>query len=233
MSTLSPLEILDKVDRFYSNAWGQLVLFVTILIALFGIAAPVLLSFYQRQLARAKEERLRDHIEKAVADARARLKEEMEAAFEAKRKVLESDFRKAAARIDAKAQRSFGATLHLQGTGYLDEKRYAQAAESLLEAAYFYLRAQDYRNLLRVLKNLESDILPTLTKDDFANFRLEERFARLTEALQMLNEKDLFADHIDTLITALPKALKREKKVNEQRAQQGARANDDSCHGSC
>ena len=61
-----PLDVLEKLNRFYTGAWAQLVIYVTVALALVGIVFPVATQIVQRQLLKTDERRLKDELSQHV-----------------------------------------------------------------------------------------------------------------------------------------------------------------------
>lgn len=43
---INSLDLLQKIDSFYNNAWLKLTIFVTIVIAIAGIFIPIIINFF-------------------------------------------------------------------------------------------------------------------------------------------------------------------------------------------
>jgi len=198
------LELISKVDQIYSNALNRILMLTALMIAFTGIIIPILVALYSRRAHRLDDAESHRKIEEATRDALSEMKVEFD------RYCKEAD-----TKLAAGSDRAFGATLHMQANQQLIDKKYGASVVSYLEAAGKYLGAGDYYNLLRVLRNIELDVLPKLTRLDFSADRIEERFVALTRALEARNTNNMFREWIDIFHTAVPAALIREPVSNE------------------
>lgn len=179
------LELISKVDQIYSNALNRILLLTALMIAFTGIIIPILVALYSRRAHKLDEAESHRKIEEATREALSELKGQFD------RYCKESD-----AKLAAGADRAFGATLHMQANQQYVDKKYGASAVSYLEAAGKYLGAGDYYNLLRILRSVELDVLPKLTRLDFSSDRIEERFFALTKALEARNTNKLRHAHV-------------------------------------
>ena len=53
-----PIEIVDKVRQFYTDAWNMLLYYVVALIALVGVVVPLALQWYQQRTFKHEEAKL-------------------------------------------------------------------------------------------------------------------------------------------------------------------------------
>jgi hypothetical protein len=201
------LEIISKVDQLYTNALTHILVFTGFMVILTGVITPFFVSIYSKRLHKLDE-----------AESRQKIEDETKAALSELRVEFDRYCKEADIRLAAGADRAFAATQHMQGNQQFVDKKYGASAVSYLEASAQYLRAGDYYNLLRVLRSLEVDVIPKLTRLDFSGDRLEERFVALTKRLETQNTNNMFREWIDNFHVAVPAALIREPISNETAA---------------
>lgn len=209
------LDLVSKIDRIYSDATRNILMIVSFIVVFSGIITPILVALYQRKLHRLEEATAQQKIQEATRAALAELKTQ----FAAYRKESEARVSEALEELrDANERQSaiaFGATLHMQGNHQLRDKKYCACAVSYLEASGKYLRGGDYDNLITVLREIETSVLPKLNRTDFDGERIEERFHGLVHALESNNEKNVFRQWIDDFHRGVPAAMRREPVRNE------------------
>lgn len=59
---MDPLELLNHVDTFYNNAWGKLVVVVSIITGFFGVALPIIFLLFQRKSFKDEKEEIKKKI---------------------------------------------------------------------------------------------------------------------------------------------------------------------------
>ena len=199
MDTVTSLDVLQKVDAFYSNAFMHLLVFISILGAFIGLVVPILWYFLQKRELRLQEAQLKTHMQAFIEDAKREIIRDIDDRFGAGKKEFGELEKRLQHNIDKYAGRAMGSVLHLQGNSGMQRKMYVAAVVSYLESTYHYIKAEDMSNLIRVLNTLSNDVLPKLTKEDLEKELIEERFQPFLRALGQLNEKGVFSDHIENL----------------------------------
>jgi len=61
-SPYDAIDLINKVDAFYNNAWGKLILFGSISFAIVGIIVPLLIPLYQQRTLKLSEDLLKNEI---------------------------------------------------------------------------------------------------------------------------------------------------------------------------
>ena len=78
MNELNPIEILEKVDLFYNNAWNKLIIFTTILLTIVGVVIPIIINWWQNRNLKLREKALKEDLKDFFNDELSKLKKEME-----------------------------------------------------------------------------------------------------------------------------------------------------------
>lgn len=60
------IDLIDKVDNFYNNAWNKLILFGSILFAIVGVFIPLVIQWYQKRTLKLSEETLKNNLKKEL-----------------------------------------------------------------------------------------------------------------------------------------------------------------------
>jgi hypothetical protein len=211
MDPVTSLDVLQKVDAFYSNAFTHLLVFISILGAFVGLVVPILWYFLQKRELRLQEAQLKTHMQAFIEDAKREIITNIEDRFEAGKKEFGELEERLQHNIDKYGGRAMGSVLHLQGNSDMQRQMYVAAVVSYLEATYHYIKAEDMSNLIRVLGTLADTVFPKLTKEDLDKELIQERFEPFLRTLGKLNDKGVFSDHIQNLGREFQAIYRRER----------------------
>ena len=67
-SSSNGLDILEKVDTFYNNAWNKLIIVGSVAITIVGIVVPLIIQWYQKRTLKLSEELLKKSITTQTAE---------------------------------------------------------------------------------------------------------------------------------------------------------------------
>lgn len=194
------LEILEKINTFYSAAFGQLVTYTIGVLAFVGILIPCAISILQsRQFTRDQKAHL-DHISSEIEKAKTVLNEQLQAdvnaltkTFETQLALQEQSFTK---QIKLTENSLKGRTSHLQALAHCDIFEHQYGVMSAIWAMRSYAIAKDESNLLRASEILLS-AFPRLNKKDLAELNdLERELEALFGYLDELNTTGRYSDMI-------------------------------------
>jgi type II secretory pathway pseudopilin PulG len=206
--TPAPIEIVDKVRQFYTDAWNMLILYVTILIAIVGVVIPLIIQRYQNRTFRLEEEKLKDNlikenkaiIEKAINERAADLQKQMDENME-----------RITASLKQEMARSLTGTLMVQTSFLWTEKRYLDALESGLSAIKSALQSGNQANVQRALRNVTRDILPNISKQQYEQQPyIKEKIEDTFKTLEAENTDGRYTNYIRDLQSAYKKSLEPE-----------------------
>jgi hypothetical protein len=82
---MTPIEIVDKVNSFYSGAFTQLITLTVAVLAFSGIILPVLIQLIQSRTFRSEQKNLESQISKQLSAVKTELLDEVEKKFESER----------------------------------------------------------------------------------------------------------------------------------------------------
>ena len=126
-----PIEIVDKVRQFYTDAWNMLLYYVVALIALVGVVVPLALQWYQQRTFKHEEAKLVDELsrknETLVGELIKQKTKEMNTRLDESLKALAADFERRTARAE-------GGAYMVQSTLLWSQGRHIEALQSGLSA---------------------------------------------------------------------------------------------------
>ncbi|MFA0662455.1 hypothetical protein AB4619_25535 [Vibrio splendidus] len=206
------LELLEKVNSFYSDSFNQLITLTICLIAFIGVFVPLLFGYYQNRKSKLDIEALELKIVQTVADAQVELLEHIKHEIDASLKTLSDD-------NDIKIKSLYASIYHVQANTLINSGRYKDGGNSLITAIQSAIEAKDELNLGRQLNSLTNSVLPNLTLEEQPNIEAMENIVDKIEAhITDLNENGRYADAIRDLRIATKTAkqrLEKESKENE------------------
>lgn len=176
------LEILDKVNGFYSSAFSQLVTITLGLIAFIGVFVPILTTYYQSRTMRIERETLEEYFLNRIKNIRNEIEVELE------QKILSSlgEFEKDQER---KFERVIAGVFHVQANFQIDRKSYKNATKSAISAIESCIKSKDELNLQSGIKLLLERCLPNLSaeQDIYVN-ELDTALTRVIKEVNSINE---------------------------------------------
>ncbi len=200
---INSLEVLDKVNSFYHDAWGMLIIFVTILIALFVVVIPIITQNLQKRFFRIEEEKIKKDIKEDV-------RKDVERKFDEEKEKLGTAINKLERKLAIEISNSQAVSFHMQGSTNFRAGDYKDSIESLSIAISSYLKGNDERNLRRALNSLPS-ALNNVNKHVIKELEDEETsISNVMESLEYYDNNDRFKD----CIVAIRKALSLAKDRN-------------------
>lgn len=143
-SSKDSMDLLNKMDGFYNNAWTKLIIFITIAFTIVGLIVPALIQWYQKNQLTLSEEKLKAEIKaeisKAIADTQKIIKEN-----------LDKEVKQLHAEI-----RGFG--YQFQADLYRESEKYPNAVRDYVRAIKEYLESENIPRAFSILDRLKSTI---------------------------------------------------------------------------
>jgi hypothetical protein len=202
--------ILDSVQQFYSNAWSQLILFTTAIMALVGIIIPIISQAYQRSSSITDKKELEILIKEEAIRIKKELQVEMNSEYEAIEKDIEKSLKETQNKIRKDNDVNRGGISHVQGIQLIKENNFYDGTESIISAAASYLKGDDESNLRRTLFILISACIPRLSRADIERMTIVNNpFDELIDLLRKKNENNRYGDEIGKILTLMSEANRR------------------------
>ena len=194
---MDPIQILEMVNAFYSDAFNKLITITVLIVGFGGFVLPFILQYIQNVSLRKE----RDVLKSQLLDE---LSKDLNEAFQEQETNLKFQLQKDY--IQATGQLRF-----LQGRINFQNKLFAQATEDCIVASINYLNCENERDLQRAINTLISDCLPNLYAIDFTNNlnNLDMLFTDLLQALAANNQNGRYSDSIQYINYGLNEAKKR------------------------
>lgn len=215
------LQILEKVNHFYSDSFSQLLYTMSGTIAFIGILVPVVFTFYQNsklKLEKASLEKyvddikleLESSIQEIITIGLEKEKKELEAALDKNKKEIDEALGKSKKKLDMLAWEAKGGSCFVQGNNLYVAGEYNRASESYISAIKSFIRAEDEANLQRVLKVMANEVLPEMNKDVLKAYpKIKSRIDDVIEGLTKLNVNGRYRDIITKLELEVDQMLER------------------------
>jgi hypothetical protein len=210
---MDPLQLLERIDAFYSNAFSSL---ITITVALLGFGAiilPLLLQYLQQRSFRIEQKSLHDKITRDTAASKGELNNELQIFFKSEKERLQQQIKGELKMFDIKLEEKISCAeagiFFLQGNNNFRLQNYSQAVMDFAVAAEKYITGKDECNG-RTSLDLIVSTLPELTKESFRQVsNLEGRINDLLKTLSDKNENGRFFEAITKITTGRNEAKER------------------------
>ncbi len=138
-SYITPVDLINKVDTFYNNAWTKLI----VLFALVGVIVPTVIGLIQfirnkKELKYLKDEILKSH------------KAEIDEYLNVKLRIMQ--------------HASEGVSYSIQAKMYLDKMKYKEAYLDYINSMTCFVIGEDFANFQLIKKEFINECIPKLTK---------------------------------------------------------------------
>lgn len=206
------IDLIQKIDSFYSNAWDKLILFGSIAFGLAGVVIPIVIQWFQRRTIKLSEELLKNEITKSADEIKKELLNDLSEKIDQKLEHFEQHINHTNASANAKI-------FFAQGKFNLEKNYYPVALNELITASYSCIECKDYQTLQKVLQSMSNDCVPYLSKEEIKDLKVANvsDLSSFLEDLTKADDKSIFHEIIGQLkvkITKLPLTIK--DKPSEQ-----------------
>lgn len=213
---MNPIEILNQVSQFYSQAFDKLLALTFGTIGLIGVAVPILVGWVQTKSLRSEKNSLLNELRKELEEERDRLKEFAEGEIVRKVKEAEekynSQFEKQSADIQIAKERAEARSFHLQANISSDAGSFADALRDYSTSANHYISANDEGNAQRCLEQIIVKCLPNIDSKVYVREKTAETCAKLLKTLRNRNENQRYHNYIERIERASDVAKERAPK---------------------
>lgn len=200
------VELIDKVDNFYNNAWDKLIIFGSILFAIVGIFVPLVIQWYQKRTLKLSEETLKAYLKKE-------LKEEL--LIDIKKQFDENETKLKTLNASANAKILFS-----QAKFSIEKNSYKGALGEIVTASISSLECNDFRTLQDLLDYLLVNCLPYLSVEEINDLKTAN-ICDLNSFLEELAKKDdraMFQNKIGDIKVKMSKLPTTVKQKSGQQA---------------
>ncbi|MBI5278164.1 MAG: hypothetical protein HY854_17070 [Burkholderiales bacterium] len=186
------LQILEKVNAFYSASFTQLITYTGALLALVGVLLPLFIALQQARQAKRDQEQLTREIREQLAEASLALKASIGVEVEKTDKRVAELVATAKAEMATELKRveafGSGSIFHVQARGYRDAGVIGHAFSNTCTSAKWYVRAKDENNLIAVMRVMKDALAVADATDlEVAERELAGEYERFLEAVKQLN----------------------------------------------
>lgn len=200
IETLQPnvnqaIDIINKIDNFYNNAWNKLILFGSITFILVGIIIPLFIQWYQKRTMILSETRLKENIIKELSNT------------------INEKFKEHEKQIKMLNASASSKILFSQAKFSIEKNSYKNALGELVMAANYSMACDDYKNLQEILVYILDNCLSNLSLEEIDDLKTANDVCDLPFFLSELSKKDdryVFQTKIGeirVLLNKLPKTI--------------------------
>ncbi|HLO69831.1 MAG TPA: hypothetical protein VK167_03125 [Flavipsychrobacter sp.] len=195
----SDLDVLDKVNTFYTSSWDRLIITVSIAFGIVGIIIPLIIQWYQRKTLQLSEDNLQALIISEIDKAKEELKSEFT-------KRLEEVIHTYDTKIEDVISETYARTYHLQARINFDSENYVRSFVDIMDACNYYPKTEHNEQIKVILRTIDELILSKVKSEELKSLNDEDK-STIQDTLGTLVKMD------DTEIVKIAEDLL--KKYNE------------------
>lgn len=200
------LEILDKVNSFYSNSFSSLQTIIIAMIGIVGVVIPLIISAYQARVLKRQTINLQKIINNEVSAKLLELKQELYADNERRMLNLENDVKKIIEKMEDEYKseiknlraESLARINHLSAATCILTKEYKTSALFYFDAGLNYMEYKNHYNLRRAIDSLINDVIKNISSND-KDSELNESYKEFITELSLFNTDSIYSDAIADL----------------------------------
>lgn len=205
ISIANEIDLIDKIDSFYSNAWDKLIIVGSVAFAIVGIVLPLVIQWYQRRTLKISEELMKKEITNNAGELKLEVIKEVNSSIEQKFKDYEKQLASANASANAKI-------FLAQGKFNLEKGYYPVALNELITAAYGCIECSDLQTLQKILSIISDDCVPNLSIEEINDLRTAEvsDLQSFLKDVAQYDESNIYQEVIGEIkvkITKIPKRI--------------------------
>ena len=205
------LEILEKVNAFYSASFDQLLIIVFGVIGFVGVILPLFITYYQSRQINIEKNALENYMKNLMSIELGKEKEILNTALEENKLELSKALEKNKEELKEQIQSARGGAFLIQANAEYDKGNFNSSIKSCIFAISSFIKANDENNLQRTLENLVEKNLPFSDKNIINEIPgIEEKCNLICEKLSSLNENGRYTGEIERLKSAIKRTLERE-----------------------
>jgi hypothetical protein len=215
-AAINGLDVLDKVNGFYSIAFDHILWLLGTLILLLGIVVPVAFYFFQKRQLVLKEQMLTEKMEKEFEQRGKALNDLIKESFQKEKAKIAEKLAELEAQLKVNTAEALGATFHIQGNNQSDGGFYALAIGSYAGAIDEYKKAGNWKCVQQMLNLITIHNLPQMNKDSFVDNQVIDQINYAVSTAKEISCNGLLDVSIENLKKALMEAQRREPTTQEQ-----------------
>ncbi|MBN3083270.1 hypothetical protein H4F49_21880 [Pectobacterium polaris] len=219
------LEILDKVDSFYSKSFNALLLLIIAMIGIVGVAIPLVISFYQTRLLKKQNSELKKSIDNEVSiklsDLKAslyldnknemlKLEDDVIVKIDGVISKIKSEYRD---EINKAKAESLARINHLGAVSSIVNKEYGAGAVFYFYAGVNYIEYNNHRKLRSLIEVILREVIKQIPSD-YREPLLNKAYDEFIKKLSLFNVDSIYSDNINELELAWRDFEKRVEATN-------------------
>jgi hypothetical protein len=206
------LQILEKLNTFYSGAFTQLITYTVGILAFIGIVIPFAIASFQNRQLKNDQHSLSSQISAELAAAKDELNREIEEQMSKREEKLHQLVVETKSEIGLEIRKidelALARSLHLQANSMADIDS-AKSAADALAAAKGYAKYKDELNLIAVLHVFKSSIVQ-VNNENFDQYELDKKSNEAVESIEKLNQNGRYEADIKSIRREIAEAKKRD-----------------------
>jgi tetratricopeptide (TPR) repeat protein len=212
------IDLVQKVDSFYNNAWTKLIFIISIGFTIVGVIVPLFIQWLQKRTLKASE----DLLKKEIADKTKAIKDEISTNL---KKEIEEKFKLYEKEIEI-TRASANAKLYLaEGKVKLSMNYYDKALSDFITASENCMKSDNYPSLNDALKLISEDCLPYLSMEEINDLKTRNNcdlnyfLDNLTKTDDRFYFREIIGE-IRVIISKLPRTIKDKPEEKSKQPQE-------------
>jgi hypothetical protein len=216
---MDAIQILEKVNSFYSNSFNQLIIITIAILGFGGVILPIIMQFYQSRIYKAEQKSIQSFIASELAKGLEELKKEYTNLFEIEKNKIQDQLKENKSAIEEYINKEIAnanaGVYFVQGTTTVSTKRFSSAIRCYADAAELFLKGGDERNALLALDNMMK-CMPELNKENYEeDLAINKSISTLLERMESKDTTGRYTDYMIKIRTEFEKAKKKELLTNK------------------
>ncbi|ACT14176.1 MULTISPECIES: hypothetical protein [Pectobacterium] len=197
------LEILEKVDSFYSKSFSYLLLLIIAMIGIVGVIIPLVIASYQARLLKKQTINLQESINVGIASKLSELKREIQIDNENEMLKLDRDVKKKIEEMEKENRikmrkvraESLAKVYHLGAITSISKKMYDEAALLYFRAGFNYIKYNNHYSLRLIINYLVTFVIGKIPPD-CEGAELDKYYRKFIKELSLFNKESMYDDCI-------------------------------------
>ncbi len=210
MESTDALQILERLNHFYSDSFTQLITLFGILCGVVGFIFPILLWMVQKRLFKAENKEIKNAIQKELREEYDQEVKKISDEYLKREKKYEEKIAEMERKLNQEIEKVNAGVYHVQGNILLESRRFLSAFLSFVKAGNGNIAGNDEMNLKKIMKSINKICLPRIRKSELESDEdVVKNYEKFLKALTDYNTNGRYAEELKNMKSEYKKASQR------------------------